>query len=270
MATRRPAPPPERMRAQHDAPLAVVRAGTVPYATAWEWQGRLVARRQRDEGRDALLLLEHPRVYTLGRRADRDHVLLDDDELAERGIEVLDVDRGGDVTYHGPGQLVGYPILRLAGVHGVVDYVRALEEVLIRSLGRFGVAAERSEGFTGVWVGDAKIAAIGVRVAAGGVTSHGFALNVDCDLDDFGGIVPCGIADRGVCSLASLGAEVTADEVVEALTAEVAAVFGATLEDTDPAELGLTDPRPLPPRETGPAGGPETTDEHTRRAKAIT
>lgn len=245
MATKRPAPSTERMRAQHDAPLAVVRAGTVPYATAWDWQRQLVARHRRGEGRDALLLLEHPRVYTLGRRADRDHVLLSDRELAERGIEVVEVDRGGDVTYHGPGQLVGYPILRLAGVHGVVDYVRALETVLIRTCARFGVIAGRSEGFTGVWVGDAKIAAIGVRVAAGGVTSHGFALNVDCDLDDFGGIVPCGITDRGVCSLATLGVDASMDDVLEAVTTEVADVFGATLVETGPHALSLPSTEPL-------------------------
>jgi lipoyl(octanoyl) transferase len=233
------------MRAGSTQPLVVVDAGTVPYATAWAWQRELVARRQRDEGRDTLLLLEHPRVYTLGRRADRDHILLSDTELERRGIEVLDVDRGGDVTYHGPGQLVGYPILRLAGVHGVVDYVRALEWVLIRALAAFGVEGRRSEGFTGVWVGDAKIAAIGVRVASGGVTSHGFALNVDCDLDDFGGIVPCGISDRGVCSLAGLGIDVSVADVRATVTAAVAETFGATLVETTVAELELPDPTPL-------------------------
>jgi lipoyl(octanoyl) transferase len=235
------------MRAQHDAPLTVVRAGTVPYATAWAWQAELVARRQRNAGSDTLLLLEHPRVYTLGRRAHREHVLLDDAELDARGIEVLEVDRGGDVTYHGPGQLVGYPVLRLAGVHGVVDYVRALEEVLIRALAAFGVTGGRSEGYTGVWVEGEKVAAIGVRVASGGVTSHGFALNVDCDLADFSGIVPCGIADRGVCSLASLGVRATMDEVMETVSAEVGSVFAATLEPATPEQIGLGDaPREQP------------------------
>lgn len=233
------------MRARHEEPLVLVDAGTVDYATAWAWQRELVARRQRDEGHDTVLLLEHPRVYTLGRRADRDHILLTDTELERRGIEVLDVDRGGDVTYHGPGQLVGYPILRLGGVHGVVDYVRALEEVLIRALAGVGVEGRRSEGFTGVWVADAKVAAIGVRVANGGVTSHGFALNVTCDLDDFAGIVPCGIVDRGVCSVASLGVETSVAEVRRAVADAVGEVFGATLEEATPNELDLRDPAPL-------------------------
>ena len=234
------------MRADVDAPLTVVDAGTVPYATAWEWQRDLVARRRAGECGDVLLLLEHPRVYTLGRRADRGNVLFDDAELARRGIEVIDVDRGGDVTYHGPGQLVGYPVLRLAGVHGVVDYVRALEEVLLRALARFDVPGERSEGFTGVWVGDEKVAAIGVRVAAGGITSHGFALNVDCDLDDFTGIVPCGITDRGVCSLASLGVRATMAEVRAAVLAAFGEVLGGRLEQSTVGELALPDATTLP------------------------
>ena len=236
------------MRARHGGAIAVVEAGTVDYATAWSWQTRLVARRQRDEGPDTLLLLEHPRVYTLGRRANRDNVLFTDAELERRGIEVLDVDRGGDVTYPGPGQLVGYPVLRLAGVHGVVDYVRALEEVLIRALAGLGIDAQRSDGFTGVWVGDAKVAAIGVRVAAQGVTSHGFALNVDCDLDDFTGIVPCGIADRGVCSLASLGLETTMADASRAVLASFAEVFAATLDHRTIAELELHGPMAAPTR----------------------
>ena len=242
MAPRRPAPPPERMRADRDRPVKVLRPGTVAYRTAWDWQRELVARRQRSAGDDVLVLLQHPRVYTLGRRADRDHVLFDDAELNARGIELVDVDRGGDVTYHGPGQLVGYPILRLAGVHGVVDYVRALEEVLIRTLASFGIVAGRSAGFTGVWVGDEKVAAIGVRVSAGGVTSHGFALNVDSDLDDFAGIVPCGITDRGVCSMASLGVSTTVEEVATAAARAAGEVFAATLEPADVEDLGLVAP----------------------------
>ena len=244
MSTTRPHPATTdvRLRADATAPLQVVEAGTVPYASAWAWQRELVERRRREESGDVLLLLEHPRVYTLGRRASRGNVLFDDTELARRGIEVLDVDRGGDVTYHGPGQLVGYPVLRLAGVHGVVDYVRALEEVLLRALARLGVDAERSPGFTGVWVGDEKVAAIGVRVAAGGVTSHGFALNVSCDLDDFSGIVPCGISDRGVCSLASLGVPTTMAEVRATVATAFAEVVGGRLEHRTIDALGLAAP----------------------------
>jgi lipoyl(octanoyl) transferase len=242
---RRPAVPPARLRAEPDAPLAVVRAGTVPYLTAWDWQRTLVGRRQRGEGGDVLLLLEHPRVYTLGRRADRSNVLFDDATLAARGIDVVEVDRGGDVTYHGPGQLVGYPILRLQGTP-VVDYVRALEELLVRAIASFGIEAGRTPGYTGVWVGDEKVAAIGVRVAAGGVTSHGFALNVTSDLDDFGGIVPCGITDRGVCSLASLGVRATLDEVTDRVVAAAGEVLGATLEDVPLAALDLPSASDVP------------------------
>jgi lipoyl(octanoyl) transferase len=234
---RRPALAPRELRAEREAPLVVVRLGTVGYLEAWDLQRHLVAERQAGRGWDTLLLLEHPRVYTLGRRADRSNVLLDDAELARRGIEVVEVDRGGDVTYHGPGQLVGYPILRLAGTRVVVDYVRALEEVLIRTVASFGITAGRSPGYTGVWVGDEKLAAIGVRVASGGVTSHGFALNVTSDLADFAGIVPCGISDRGVCSLASLGVTTDVEAVADAVERAVAEVLGATLEPASPASV---------------------------------
>jgi len=190
-------------------------------------------------------------VYTLGKRADRANVLFDADQLVRRGIEVIEVDRGGDVTYHGPGQLVGYPILALAGVRGVVDYVRTLEDVLLRVLSTLGVSAERVPGYTGVWVGEEKIAAIGVRVANGGVTSHGFALNVTPDLTDFTGIVPCGITDRGVCSLASLGVDADLDAVAELVAAAFGEMFAATLIDTPrdrllPAENAASPPAPHP------------------------
>jgi lipoyl(octanoyl) transferase len=231
---RRPALAAHELRADRGSPLVVARLGTVAYAEAWDLQRRLVAQRQGDGGRDTLLLLEHPRVYTLGKRADRTNVLFDEAELVRRGIEVVAVDRGGDVTYHGPGQLVGYPILRLAGTRAVVDYVRALEEILLRTLARFGVSAERFPGYTGVWVGDEKVAAIGVRVTSGGITSHGFALNVTTDLDDFAGIVPCGISDRGVCSLASLGVTTTVDAVATVVEQAAAEVLGATLEVAAP------------------------------------
>jgi lipoyl(octanoyl) transferase len=241
-----PWPEPSDLRRDRSVPIQVVRPGTVPYQDAWDLQRQLVAARQGDDGRDVLLLLEHPAVYTLGKRADRDNVRWSGDELQAHGIEVVEVDRGGDVTYHGPGQLVGYPIFRLASVRGVIGYVRALEEVLIRTLATYGVTGERSEGFTGVWVGDAKIAAIGVRVASGGVTSHGFALNVAPDLGDYDGIIPCGIADRGVCSLASLGIVTSVEEAADRVEQAVAEVFGATLEASTLSALRQRPPSKVP------------------------
>ncbi len=235
--TTRPGLSPDALRADREQPLGVARLGTVGYLDAWELQRRLVAQRREADGRDALLLLEHPAVYTLGKRTDRSHLLYGETARREHGIDLVEVDRGGDITYHGPGQLVGYPIIKLASIRGVVDYVRALEEILIVALATFDLPGERSEGYTGVWVGDEKIAAIGVRVASGGITSHGFALNVDPRMSDFDGIVPCGIRDRGVCSLATLGREATVDEVADAIEAATAQVLGATLEAIDPADL---------------------------------
>jgi lipoic acid synthetase len=190
--------------------------GRVPYAEADELQRALLER----AADDYLLLLEHPHVYTLGKSADPAHVLV---PPASVGADLVRTDRGGDVTYHGPGQLVGYPIVTLpewrAGQRDVVAYVRRLEAVLISALGDLGVEAERDDGYTGVWVGGEKIAAIGVRVSRGR-TRHGFALNVDPDLSMFGHIVPCGIADRGVTSLAAqLGSAPDMHDVVDAVTA---------------------------------------------------
>jgi len=190
--------------------------GRVPYAEADELQRALLER----AADDYLLLLEHPHVYTLGKSADPAHVLV---PPASVGADLVRTDRGGDVTYHGPGQLVGYPIVTLpewrAGQRDVVAYVRRLEAVLIGALGDLGVRAERDDGYTGVWVGGEKIAAIGVRVSRGR-TRHGFALNVDPDLSMFGHIVPCGIADRGVTSLAAqLASAPDMHTVVDAVTA---------------------------------------------------
>ncbi len=197
--------------------------GGVPYREAEALQRAI----HQHAGDDYLLLLEHPHVYTLGSSADPAHVLRDP---ATVGAELVHADRGGDVTYHGPGQLVGYPIISLeewrAGQRDVVAYVRRLEEVLIAVLADFGIRAERSSGYTGVWVGDEKIAAIGVRVARGR-TRHGFALNVDPDLSMFAHIVPCGIRDRGVTSMSRvLGRTVEMREVVDATVARFAAAFG--------------------------------------------
>jgi lipoyl(octanoyl) transferase len=193
--------------------LSVISLGRVPYHDGLAVQEMLVARRKAGSVGDVLLLLEHPPVLTLGRNADRENVLLTDEALRARGIEVVETNRGGDVTYHGPGQLVGYPIFDLRGPVrgerkwlGPVDFVRQIEEVLIRTMADYGVAAERVPGRTGVWtqpnasIQEKKIAAIGIHVSAG-VTSHGFALNVTTDLRDFEWIVPCGIDDRAVTSL---------------------------------------------------------------------
>jgi lipoyl(octanoyl) transferase len=185
--------------------ITLIDAGEVPYEQAWAWQRELVAQRAAGAREDALLLLEHPPTITLGRGAHREHLLVAPDELARRGVALVETDRGGDVTYHAPGQIVGYPILKLSRHGGdVLRYLRDLEEVLIRALATYGLRGERTEQLTGVWVEGAKIAAIGVRVSASGVTSHGFALNVATDLAGFGQIVPCGIRDRGVTSLVAL------------------------------------------------------------------
>ncbi len=186
--------------------VSLVHLGRVDYALALALQQQMVALRQQERVGDVLLLVEHPPVLTLGRNSHREHVVAGDETLANRGITLFETNRGGDVTYHGPGQLVGYPILNLRGFSpsiGIVDYLRKLEEVLIRACADYSVLTQRIRGRAGVWttgVPEKKIAALGVHVARG-VTSHGFALNVTTDLKDFDLIVPCGIRDRGVTSI---------------------------------------------------------------------
>ena len=214
--------------------------GRVPYGEALAMQ--LAAREavKRGEGDERLLLLEHPHVYTLGRNAAPADVLASPEWLAARGIEVALCDRGGQVTYHGPGQLVGYPIVRLTNPIDVVNYVRRLEEALIAVCDEFGLTeAGRVDGRSGVWLpadGDRperKIGAIGIRVARG-VTMHGFALNCDCDLNAFTTIVPCGIADAGVTSLtAELGRTVAVGEVRAAVADAVCAALDGVLPVSD-------------------------------------
>jgi lipoyl(octanoyl) transferase len=210
-------------------PLHVRRLGRVEYAEGLELQQRLVAERKAGHIPDQLLLLEHPAVITLGakNRRDRSHVVATPEQLDEAGVEVFEAGRGGDVTYHGPGQLVGYPILDLrpdrCDVH---RYVRDLEEVLIQTAAAFGIAAGRVPGLTGAWVGGDKLAAIGVRISRW-ITSHGFAFNVSTDLSHFDLIVPCGIADRGVTSLERLtGRRIGMPEVEDALIPAFAQIFG--------------------------------------------
>ena len=208
--------------------LEVRRLGVISYADGLELQTQLVEQRKRGEISDQLLLLEHPPVITLGvkTRNDRSHVVATDETLTAEGVEVFETGRGGDVTYHGPGQLVGYPILDLkpdrCDVH---RYVRDLEEVMIQAAASFGVTARRIDGLTGVWVGEEKLAAIGVRIARW-ITSHGFAFNVNTTLQHFDFIVPCGISDKGVTSLEKLlGRKVPMAEVEDAIQNSFKNVF---------------------------------------------
>jgi lipoyl(octanoyl) transferase len=209
--------------------IEVRRLGTMGYADALALQQTLVEERRAGRVPDLLLLVEHPHVLTLGVRTDagRTHVLAAPDVLRARGVEIHETGRGGDVTYHGPGQIVGYPIVDLnPDRRDVHRYVRNLEEVLIRAAADYGITAGRIDGLTGVWVNGEKLAAIGVRIARW-VTSHGFALNVTTDLEYFKLIVPCGIADRGVTSLTRLlGREVPREEVEQRIVTRFSEVFG--------------------------------------------
>ncbi|HWX25031.1 MAG TPA: lipoyl(octanoyl) transferase LipB [Vicinamibacteria bacterium] len=212
----------------------------MPYARALEIQDTLVAQRQAASIPDTLLLLEHEPVFTLGRNACRDHLLLSAEALAARGFEVFECGRGGDVTYHGPGQAVGYPILDLApDRRDVHRYVRDLEQVLILTCADYGLRAERIPGLTGCWVGEEKVAAIGVRISRW-VTSHGFALNVCNDLAPFGLAIPCGIWDKGVTSLERLlGQSVPLSDAMARLETHFARVFArASAEPLSPPSVG--------------------------------
>ena len=221
-AARTPADPTADAR-----PLDVRWLGQVPYQDALDLQARLVVERRGDSVPDQLLLLEHPHVITMGSSSSEGHVLLGPEELHEKGIQLFETGRGGDVTYHGPGQLVGYPILDLKPDRmDLHRYLRDLEDVLIGTLASLDLRGEREPGLTGVWVGGAKIAAIGVRVSSGWITSHGFALNVSTDLEFFGTVVPCGITDRPVTSLEKeLGRAPEPDEVRRAVVRSFADVF---------------------------------------------
>jgi lipoyl(octanoyl) transferase len=199
----------------------------------------LAARRAAGEVPDLLVLLEHPPVFTAGRRTDPSHLLLAEADIERAGAELHHVDRGGSVTFHGPGQLVGYPIIDLGQAPDVVRYLRMVEEALIRACADLGAAVGRSaRGDTGVWAGDRKVAAIGVRVSRS-VTLHGFALNCATDLSWFGAIVPCGLEDRGVTSLTELvGHEVGVERAVRPVAGRFAEVFGSRLH---PASAQVTE-----------------------------
>lgn len=220
--------------------LQVRPLGTVAYAEALELQADLVLQRRNDQIPDTLLLLEHPHVITLGSSSRPEHILLDEKERDALGIELFETGRGGDVTYHGPGQLVGYPILDLkpdrCDLH---RYVRDIEEALINAIAGFKLQGERKEGLSGVWLNDKKIAAIGVRVSSGWITSHGFALNVNTDLQFFDTIVPCGIQNYGVTSIQrATGKRYTVQTIIPAVADSFARVFGLTVltEPLEPAQ----------------------------------
>lgn len=208
--------------------LNVLEPGVVPYTDGLALQASLVEQRRAGEIPDTLVLLEHPHVITLGSSSDPAHILVDEAERARLGIEVHEAGRGGDVTYHGPGQLVAYPILDLKPDRKDLHrYLRDLETVLMGVAQEYGIEAERSEAGTGVWTPSGKLAAIGIRVSSGWITSHGIALNVRADLSYFDTIVPCGIADRGVTSLErELGVAPPLAEVTECFVRRFAHVFG--------------------------------------------
>ncbi|MHB8718677.1 MAG: lipoyl(octanoyl) transferase LipB [Candidatus Dormibacteria bacterium] len=244
--------------------------GRVPYRDAWALQRRLAGSRARGDIDDLLLLMEHPPVFTMGRQGDAEHLLGGPEHLIARGAEYVEVDRGGSVTFHGPGQLVAYPILRLAevfplpeqpGLGDAIAHLRALEVAMIATVARHGVRARRHPPFTGVWVGGQKLGAIGVKLA-GGVTIHGAALNVNTDLSWFAEVIPCGIAGAGVASLASLGVDPVPPlpEIGEELASDFATVIGASLRPASShVRDGLAAPiaAAWPLSEAGRRGDPE-------------
>lgn len=223
---------------------SVEQLGLVDYAAALRLQQERVAERKRGSIPDTLLLVEHPHVYTLGRNAKRAHLLASGERLRELDAQVFDTDRGGDITYHGPGQLVGYPIFDLTRHRrDLAWYMRSLEEVFIRAAADFGVRAGRQPGLAGVWVGNDKLVAVGVHVSRW-VTSHGFAFNVNTDLTYFGAIVPCGLRGRGVTSLARLlGRPVVMDGALERVIEHFGKVFDLEMTISAFAAASLTGSR---------------------------
>jgi lipoyl(octanoyl) transferase len=233
--------------------ILTVRCGLVPYEEAVRLQKRIEAARQADEVPDVLLLLEHNPVYTKGRRTQPSELAMGEDWYRMQGIEICETDRGGAVTYHGPGQLVGYPIVSLKAYgDNVHDYVRRLERLMIGSLGAYGVGAEVIDGLTGVWVGGGppegrKVGSIGVHVSRG-VTTHGFAINVNNDLQPFEWVVPCGIEGVRMTSLCrEFGAEVDMDACMDVVTERFSEIFGREPIPTTPDELAdrLGEPAPV-------------------------
>ena len=211
--------------------------GDMEYLEAYDLQLSLVEKVHSGQEPNTLLLLEHPHVYTKGRLSKGSDVLLPEEDLAAKGVAVLETDRGGQVTYHGPGQLVVYPIVNLKDWGGPVKYVRALEQVVIATLAEIGITANCESGNTGVWTGQGKIAAIGVKISRG-IAFHGLALNVNTDLTYYQNIIPCGIADRPVTSMASILREPVDMELVRyGLVYQFGREFGWTMEDGLPEQV---------------------------------
>ncbi len=218
--------------------ILITHLGRTRYADIWDLQHKLLELRQRGQIEDVLLYTEHNHVYTIGKAGDDNHLLASAEELIKDGTELFHIDRGGDITYHGPGQLVGYPIIDLnqhsPDIHA---YLRKLEEVLIAALRTFDIQGTREEGMTGVWTGGEKIAAIGVKLSRW-ITMHGFALNVNTDLQKFARIIPCGIFHKGVTSMKQiLGREIPLEEVERKLTESFTSVFGSNAVDITPDAL---------------------------------
>ena len=213
--------------------------GLMDYRKAWSLQRSMALCRAKEAMEDTLLLLEHPPVYTLGRRGKESHLLVSRERLAGEGVDVVRVDRGGDITFHGPGQLVGYPIVSLKERSGGASrYLRDLEDVLMRALNMLGVASRRWEKLTGVWVNDDKIGAIGVKIGAQRVTEHGFALNVSTDLRFFHQMVPCGIMDRGVTSMeVLLGRKLPMNKVMLHVVRAFGEVFERDMREISPSSI---------------------------------
>jgi lipoyl(octanoyl) transferase len=229
------------MSAQHkpaDAVQVFIPRERQPYHSMWELQKEWVRQIDRRERPSTLILLEHDQVYTLGRTGKAEHLLISAEKCRQQGIEVAEIDRGGDITYHGPGQLVGYPLLALSPWQNDAHlYLRKLEEALIRTLAAFHIEGSRKRPYTGVWVGDAKVAAIGVkfnrgRRSKGFITSHGFALNVNTDLHMFEHIIPCGITEYGVTSMHKLlGEEIPLPDVMRQYRHEFAQLFQVNVHE---------------------------------------
>jgi lipoyl(octanoyl) transferase len=218
--------------------LLVVNLGTTKYADAWELQKEIFSARLSQRIGDVLLLTEHESVFTFGKGADKNHLLADDEELAKKKIDMFWIDRGGDVTYHGPGQIVGYPIIDLNNHYNDVHrYLRDLEEMIIRTLEEYSVHGSREKEFTGVWVKDEKIAAIGVKISKW-ITMHGFAFNINTDISFYDRIIPCGIFHKGVTSLHHvLGKRIEVAEVYEKLIIHFVEIFGFEVKQTSKEEL---------------------------------